>query len=127
MEADVVPVAQAPSPVHPLAVDERAVARQAVVRHDPVAAHDLQLRVHARHLVVPVDRHVVGHPAPDQHGLPRGRQDVDALLAVDGAQDQERPAETLRLLNAQEIPGVTWRPFGRPGVHGERTVPPLAR
>ena len=55
-----------------LAVDERAVARQAVVDDRPVLLDPLELRVEARDLVVPVEHQVRRVPAPDR-GLRRVR------------------------------------------------------
>ena len=52
-DAHHLPVVQAAAPGDPLLVDERPVAREALVGDRPVAADALDLAVHARDLVVP--------------------------------------------------------------------------
>ena len=89
------PSTQAAPAVDALAVDERAVAREAVVDDRPVALHALEQRVHAGDLVVPVEHHVHELPASDRdlvHVLLEC-DDVLPMLAV--TVDQERHAGAL--------------------------------
>ena len=94
-EAQLVALLQAPAPAHALAVDERAVARQAVVGQRPGLAHALELGVHARDALVPVQRQVDALAAPDGQPLAVGRAGGRVLGLVAVAQQQERLALAL--------------------------------
>ena len=93
-EAQHVAVAQAPAPVDALAVDERAVARQAVVDERPLAAARLELGVHAGHLAVPRQAQPDGVAPADPDRLVAERD--DALLAVAVAMHEKRVAARAR-------------------------------
>ena len=61
-----VAVAQAPAALQPLAVDERAVARDAVVADQPVRAQRHRLGVHGGDAWVPGKAHIRIQAAPDR-------------------------------------------------------------
>ena len=94
-QAQLVALLQALAPAHALAVDERAVARQAVVGHRPGVADALELGVHARDAVVPVQRQVDALAAPDAQPVAVGGQPHEVLGLRAVAQEQERLALAL--------------------------------
>ena len=79
--ADHVAVAQPVAAAHPLAVDERAVPRQAVVGDRPLAPDALELRVQARDLRIPRQAQLVRGSAPHAQPLAIAVQVEDLLLA----------------------------------------------
>src|SRR4051794_35969955 len=94
-EAHDVAVAQAQPGRHPLAVDERPVARETVVDDRPVGAESLELGMHARDLLVPREADVgLGGPA-ERQPLGAAGQRHDPLGAVSRAEHEERMALAL--------------------------------
>ena len=79
-EAQRVAVVQAPPAAHPLAVDEGAVTREAVVHHDPRVVDALEARVNAGDLIVPVEQQVSARLAADRRARPLGQEEL--LLPV---------------------------------------------
>ena len=100
-EAQLVALLQALASAHALAVDERAVARQAVVGHRPAVGDALELGVHARDALVPVQREVDALAAPDAQPVAVGGQPLRLAAAVlrAVAQEHERacPARSARM------------------------------
>ena len=94
-EAQLVALLEALAPAHPLAVDEGPVARQAVVGHRPGVADVLELGVHARDPLVPVQREVDALAAPDGQPVAVGGQPDEVLGLGAVAQQQERLALAL--------------------------------
>ena len=96
-EAQRVAVAQAAAPVDPLLADEGAVAGEAVVEQGALVAHDLDLGVQGRDLLVPVEPQVGGLAAPDPERRRPLLDDDDPLLAAAVAEDEEGPAAAFGL------------------------------
>ena len=99
-EHEPVAVAQRAAPDDPLAVHERAVARQAVVDQHPVRADALELRVQPRDLAIPGERHVAVRSAADGD-LPV--ELVQDLVAGAVEVEQERHAAPLGLQARLEL------------------------
>jgi hypothetical protein len=89
-----VAVLQAPPALDALAVEEGAIARDAVVGDGPRAAEPLELRVQPRDLDVPAEAEQVAGVTPHRHPAVLGQRE-DALLALAVAQQQKRPAGAL--------------------------------
>jgi hypothetical protein len=78
--------------VHTHLVDEGAVAGEAVVDQGALAAHDVDLGVQARHLLVPTQAHVGGLATAHPQLLGARLDRHDRLLVGAVAEDQEGAA-----------------------------------
>ena len=85
-----VAVVQHPLPGDPLLVDERTVARQAVVGEGPYVTDVLELGVQARHTIVVGQAQVAHRVAADPQPALGRLECEDLLLVVRVAIDQER-------------------------------------
>jgi hypothetical protein len=91
-DAQDVPIAQAVAPGDALPVDERAVAREAVVGDRPLVPQPLELGVQAAVLGVPLQGDVVARAAPDGRAAALRVEQDEALAAVAVAEHEERVA-----------------------------------
>jgi len=78
---DPVAVGRAVAAVHLVAVEERAIAREAVIEQRPLLTDRLNEGVDARHLLIPGQRHVRLLPAADGDARSIGGKHQDPLLA----------------------------------------------
>ena len=99
------PSRKPPPAADALAVDERAVSREAVVDERALGPDELELGVQARDLGVPVEAEVGRLAAPDPHRLDLGADHDQHLLALGVAVHEERPAEALGLDLRLELGG----------------------
>jgi hypothetical protein len=101
-DAHHVAVVQAPAAHDALAVDERAVARQAVVDERPIPAHELELGVGPRDLRIPRQREsVVIGPADVDPVQVRERLQLQLAGAV--LERQERSTLPLSLAQSRQL------------------------
>ena len=106
-EAELVAVVEQAPPLDPLAVDEAAVAREALVDQHPLDPHPPQLGVDAGDVLVPGEDDVGGEAAPDRHLRPGVGQREDALAPVRVAVDQVGVAAALGL-GQLALLGLRW-------------------
>ena len=90
-EAQPVAISQASPAVDPVLVDEGAVAGEPVVEQGALVAHDLELGVQGRDLLVPVEADVGRFSTADPESCRLLLDHDDALLVLSVAEDEEGP------------------------------------
>jgi len=119
-------IVESASAHHSSSVDVRAVGREAVVDHRPLATYVLEQRMRPRHLGVPVKRDVGLRLSADGDPLDTFMEDANLLLPVAGPPGEKRVAAGLGFSQCQRLDrGDRTRLRSRNVGHG--TIEPLPR